>query len=118
MVTSWLPVWAPPHYPETPCASWFQPYDGGEWGVAEIFSFSTECKRKAVFFWCSYKPWEVQENLWKEKCKWSNCQNKAFLVSRMAQLTGKSVVETLRELDLAEQSGMLRTNADGSVEIK
>lgn len=66
----------------------------------------------------AYKPWEVQENLWKEKCKWGSCQNKAFLVGRMAQLTGKSVVETLRELDLAEQSGMLRTNADGSVEIK
>jgi hypothetical protein len=32
--------------------------------------------------------------------------------------TGKSVIKTLRDLDLAEQSGMLRTNKDGSVEIK
>ena len=66
----------------------------------------------------AYKPWEVQENLWKEKCKWGKCQNKAFLVGRMAQRTGKSIVETLRELELAEKSGMIRTKADGSVEIK
>jgi len=36
----------------------------------------------------------------------------------MAKSTGKSVVETLRDLDLAEKSGMVRTNPDGSVEIK
>lgn len=66
----------------------------------------------------AYKPWEVQDNLWKEKCKWGNSQNKAFLVSHMAQRTGKSVFETLRDLDLAEQSGMLHTKADASVEIK
>ena len=66
----------------------------------------------------AYKPWEVQENLWKEKCKWGSSQNKAFLVGRMAQRTGKSIVDTLRDLELAEQSGMLRTRADGSVEIK
>lgn len=66
----------------------------------------------------AYKPWEVQENLWKEKCSWGNRQNKAFLVDHMARRTGKSIMETLRDLDLAEQSGMLRTNADGSVEIR
>jgi hypothetical protein len=66
----------------------------------------------------AYKPWEVQEKLWKEKCKWGGTQNKAFLVDRMAKSTGKSVVETLRDLDLAEKSGMVRTNPDGSVEIK
>ena len=66
----------------------------------------------------AYKPWEVQENLWKEKCEWGNCQNKALLVSRMSQRSGKSIVVTLRELELAEKSGMLRTKADGSVEIK
>ena len=64
-----------------------------------------------------YKPWEVQENLWKEKCKWGNNQNKAFLVDHIAQRTGKSIVETLFDLDLAELSGMLQTKADGSVEI-
>ena len=66
----------------------------------------------------AYKPWEVQENLWKEKCKWGNSQNKAFLVDHMARRTGKSIFETLRDLDLAEQSGMLCTKDDGSVEIK
>ena len=66
----------------------------------------------------AYKPWEVQENLWREKCEWGKSQNKAFLVDHMARRTGKSVIETLRDLDLAEQSGMLRTNKDGSVEIK
>lgn len=66
----------------------------------------------------AYKPWEVQENLWKEKCRWGSSQNKAFLVGRMALRTGKSVVETLRELELAEKAGMLRTKVDGSVEIK
>ena len=66
----------------------------------------------------AYKPWEVQEDLWKEKCKWGNNQGKAFLVHHMAQRTGKSIIETLRDLELAEQSGMLRTKADGSVEIK
>lgn len=65
----------------------------------------------------AYKPWEVQENLWKEKCEWGNSQNKALLVSRMSQRSGKSIIETLRELELAEQAGMLRTKADGSVEI-
>ena len=65
----------------------------------------------------AYKPWEVQENLWKEKCEWGNSQNKAQLVSRMSQRSGKSIIETLRDLELAEQSGMLRTKADGSVEI-
>lgn len=66
----------------------------------------------------AYKPWEVQENLWKEKCEWGNSQNKALLVSRMSQRSGKSIIETLRDLELAEQSGMLSTKADGSVEIK
>ena len=66
----------------------------------------------------AYKPWEVQENLWKEKCEWGNSQNKALFVSRMSQRSGKSIIETLRDLELAEQSGMLRTKADGSVEIK
>ena len=66
----------------------------------------------------AYKPWEVQENLWKQKCEWGNSQNKALLVSRMSQRSGKSIIETLRDLELAEQSGMLRTKADGSVEIK
>ena len=66
----------------------------------------------------AYKPWEVLENLWKEKCEWGNSQNKALLVSRMSQRSGKSIIETLRDLELAEQSGMLRTKADGSVEIK
>lgn len=66
----------------------------------------------------AYKPWEVQENLWKEKCNWGNRQNKVFLARNMAKRTGKSVIETLRDLDLAEQSGMLLTQKDGSVEIK
>ena len=65
-----------------------------------------------------YKPWEIQEALWREKCKWGACQDKAFLVDRISKRTGKPVIETLRELELAEQSRMLRTNADGSVEIK
>ena len=50
----------------------------------------------------AYKPWEVQENLWREKCEWGKSQNKAFLVDHMARRTGKSVLETLRDLDLAE----------------
>lgn len=66
----------------------------------------------------AYKPWEVQENLWKEKCNWGKHQNKAFLVDRMAKRMGKSIVDTLRDLELAEQSGMLYTNVDGSIEIK
>ncbi len=66
----------------------------------------------------AYKPWEDQENLWKEKCEWGNNQNKALLVSRMSQRTGKSIIETLRELEITEQSSMLRTKADGSVEIR
>ncbi len=65
-----------------------------------------------------YKPWKVQENLWREKCKWGNRQNKTLLVRRMFQRTGKSIFETLRDLKLAEQSGLLHTNTDGSVEIK
>ena len=64
-----------------------------------------------------YKPWEVQENLWKEKCSWGNRQNKAFLVDHLSRRTGKSITETLFDLKMAEQSGMLRTNKDGSVEI-
>ena len=64
-----------------------------------------------------YKPWEVQENLWKEKCNWGNSQNKIFLARNMAERTGKSVIDTLRDLELAEESGMLRTNADGSIDI-
>ena len=66
----------------------------------------------------AYKPWEVQENLWREKCKWGSSQNRAFLVDNMAQRTGKSIFETLRDLDFAEQSGMLHTNEDGSVDIE
>lgn len=66
----------------------------------------------------AYKPWEVQQNLWKEKCEWGNSQNKALLISRMSQRSGKSIIETLRDLELAEQSGMLYTKADGPVEIK
>ena len=45
-------------------------------------------------------------------------ENKLFLVNNMAQRTGKSILETLRDIDFAEQSGMLHTKADGSVEIK
>lgn len=66
----------------------------------------------------AYKPWEVQENLWREKCECGKSQNKAFLVDHMARRTGKSILETLLDLDFAEQSGMLRTKDDGSVEIK
>ena len=66
----------------------------------------------------AYKPWEVQENLWKEKCSWGNSQNKIFLARNMAERTGKSVLDTLRDLELAEQSGMLHTNDDGSVDIR
>ena len=42
----------------------------------------------------------------------------AYICSVNKKITGKSVGETLRELDLAEQSGMLRTKAAGSVEIE
>ena len=66
----------------------------------------------------AYKPWEVQENLWKEKCSWGNSQNKIFLARNMAERTGKSVLDTLRDLELAEQSGMIHTNDDGSVDIR
>lgn len=66
----------------------------------------------------AYKPWEVQEDLWKEKCSWGDRQNKAFLVDHLSKRTGKSIVDTLRDLDLAEQSGMIHTNSDGSVGIK
>lgn len=66
----------------------------------------------------AYKPWEVQENLWKEKCSWGSSQNKIFLARNMAKRTGKSVMDTLRDLELAERSGMIQTKADGSVEIK
>ncbi len=65
----------------------------------------------------AYKPWEVQENLWKEKCEWGKTQDKAFLVDHLSQRTGKSWLDTLQDLELAEQSGMLHTNEDGSVEI-
>ena len=66
----------------------------------------------------AYKPWEVQENLWKEKCIWGKRQNKAFLVNHLAKRSGKSILETLRDLQIAEQSGMIHTNEDGSVDIK
>lgn len=66
----------------------------------------------------AYKPWEVQDNLRKEKCSWGNSQNKFFLARNMAERTGKSVLDTLRDLELAEQSGMLQTNDDGSVDIR
>lgn len=66
----------------------------------------------------AYKPWEVKDALWRESCKWGKRQNKNFLVDNMARRTGKSVMETLRDLDFAERSGMLHTNDDGSVEIK
>ena len=66
----------------------------------------------------AYKPWEVQEILWKEKCSWGNSQNKIFLAHNMAKRTGKSVLDTLYDLKLAEQSGMLHTNEDGSVDIR
>lgn len=64
-----------------------------------------------------YKPWEVQEDLWKEKCSWGNNQDKDFLVYHLSERTGKSISETLFDLEMAEQSGMLRTNEDGTVEI-
>ena len=48
-VTSWLPVQATPHHTETSCTSCFQPNDGGVLGVAAIFTFFTEGKRKVVF---------------------------------------------------------------------
>ena len=66
----------------------------------------------------AYKPWEVQQKLWKEKYSWGSRQNRVFLVDRMAKRSGKSILETLRDLDLAERSGMLHTNEDGSVEIR
>ena len=66
----------------------------------------------------AYKPWEVKDALWRESCEWGKRQNKALLVEHMARRTGKSVMETLRDLDFAERSGMLHTNDDGSVEIK
>ena len=66
----------------------------------------------------AYKPWEVKEDLWKEKCSWGDNQNKYFLARNMAKRTGKSVLDTLRDLELAEQSGMLHTNNDGSVDIR
>jgi hypothetical protein len=66
----------------------------------------------------AYKPWEIQENLWKEKCKWGKSQNKVFLVDHLSQRIGKSWLDILRDLELAEQSGMLHTKVDGSVEIK
>ena len=34
-----------------------------------------------------------------------------------ADRSGRSIIDTLRDLELAEQSGMLRTKDDGSVEI-
>lgn len=66
----------------------------------------------------AYKPWEVQDALWREKCKWGKTQNKTFLVDNLSRRTGKSWLDTLRDLDLAEKSGLLHTNEDGSVEIK
>lgn len=66
----------------------------------------------------AYKPWEVQENLWREKCKWGNRQNMAFLASHLAERSGKSFFDTLQDLKLAEKSGMIKTNKDGTVEIK
>ena len=35
----------------------------------------------------------------------------------MARHTGKSFLETLRDMDLAEELGMLCTKSDGTVEI-
>lgn len=66
----------------------------------------------------AYKPWEVQENLWKEKCNRGDKQSKAFLARQIAEHTGKSVADALRDLKLAEQSGMLHTDEDGMVEIE
>jgi len=65
----------------------------------------------------AYKPWEVKEDLWKEKCSWGDNQNKYFLARNLAKRTGKSVLDTLRDLDLAEQSGMINTRDDGSVDL-
>ena len=66
----------------------------------------------------AYKPWEVQENLWKESCIWGKHQNKAFLVDHLSKRNGKSILETLQDLKFAERSGLLRTNADGTVDIR
>ena len=66
----------------------------------------------------AYKPWEVKDALWRESCEWGKRQNKALLVEHMARRTGKSIMETLRDLALAERSGMVHTNEDGSVEIR
>ena len=65
----------------------------------------------------AYKPWEVKEDLWKEKCSRGDNQNKYFLARNLAKRTGKSVLDTLRDLDLAEQSGMINTRDDGSVDL-
>lgn len=65
-----------------------------------------------------YKPWEVQKELWKQKCKWGNSQSKSTLTGRISQQTGKSTFDTLRDLRLAEKSGMLKNKGDGSAEIK
>ena len=65
----------------------------------------------------AFKPWETREDLWKEKCKWGNTQNKAALVGHLSERTGKSKMEILNELKLAEQRGMLHTK-DGQAEIK
>lgn len=64
-----------------------------------------------------YKPWEVQEDLWKEKLSWGDHQDKDFLVYHMSERTGKSILDTLQDLELAEQSGMLHSNDDGTVDI-
>ena len=66
----------------------------------------------------AYEPWKVQEDLWKEKCKWGNHQNKAFLVDHLSRRTGKSILDTLWDIERAEQSGLLHTNEDGSVDIR
>ena len=67
----------------------------------------------------AFKPWETREDLWKEKCRWGNTQNKAALVGHLAERTGKSKMEVLRDLKLAKQRGMLHTNDDdASVEIE
>ena len=66
----------------------------------------------------AYKPWEVQDALWRESCKWGKRQNKVFLANNVARRTGNSIMETLRDLALAERSGMVHTNEDGSVEIR
>jgi len=65
----------------------------------------------------AFKPWKTREDLWKEKRKWGNTQNKAALVSHLSERTGKSKMEILNELKLAEQRGMLQTK-DGRTEIK